>query len=244
MQLVVVEDYAALSRAAANWVCAAVTAKPNAAAVFPTGASPVGMYEELVARYQRGEFDASQLRVFLLDEYWSLPADDPRTLYGWLEQALLAPLGIRAAQVTRLPTHANDAAAVARAYDQAIVAAGGLDIAVLGLGPNGHLGYNEPPALADAPTRVLTLTDSSLQNAANYFGGYERVPRQAITMGMAPLLAARQILLIVSGAGKRAILRQALQEPITPEAPASFLQTRPDATLIVDQAAWDPPLTP
>ena len=238
MKKIVVEDYAALSQAAADWVCAAVAAQPQATAVFPTGASPVGMYQELADRHRRGAFDAGRLRLFVLDEYWGLTPDDPRTLYRWLEQAFLTPLEISTAQVTRLPTYAADALTVARAYDEAVAAAGGLDIAVLGLGPNGHLGYNEPPAAAAAPTRVLTLTESSLQGASTYFGGYDRVPRQAITLGMAALLAARQILLIVAGAGKRAILHQALQGPVTPDVPASYLQNMPNVTLIVDRAAW------
>ncbi|HMN30533.1 MAG TPA: glucosamine-6-phosphate deaminase [Caldilineaceae bacterium] len=237
MQLIVLDDYEQLSAAAADWVVAQITAKPDAAAVFPTGNSPLGLYRELTGRHQRGEFDASRLRIFLLDEYVGLTPDDPRTLYGWLEKALLMPLAISPRQVHRLPSGKIDAA-VCQAYDNAIRAAGGLDFAVLGLGPNGHLGYNDPPAAGDAPTRVLTLTDSSLDGAAGYFGGRERVPRQAVTLGMQPLLAARQILLIVSGAQKREILRQALKGPVTPAVPASYLQETANVTVLADRAAW------
>jgi glucosamine-6-phosphate deaminase len=238
MNLIVVEDYEAMSRAAADWVAAQIKARPDAAAVFPTGNSPIGMYEELARRHQAGRLDASRLRIFLLDEYVGLAADDPRTLYGWLERALLAPLGIAATQVTRLPTDAADPPAACHQYDEAIRAAGGLDFAVLGLGPNGHLGYNDPPAAGAASTRVLTLAESSLDSAANYFGGREQVPRTAITMGMAPLLAARQILLIVSGAQKREILHASLHGTVTPDVPASYLQQATNVTVIADRAAW------
>jgi glucosamine-6-phosphate deaminase len=238
MNLLVTDDYAAMSRAAADWVVRAVAANPAAAAVFPTGNSPLGLYEELVQRHQQGAFDPGQLRIFLLDEYLGLTSDDPRSLYRWLDKAFLTPLGIRADQTVPLPATADDLTAAARAFDDAITAAGGLDIAVLGLGPNGHLGYNDPPAAGDAPTRVLNLAEESLATAAQYFGGREFVPRQAMTMGMAPLLAARQILLIVSGAHKRAILHQALRGPVTPEVPASYLQQAANVTVIADRAAW------
>lgn len=238
MRVVRVADYDALSQAAADWVVAQINAQPDARAVFPTGNTPVGLYKELARRYSAGLFSTADLRLFLLDEYWGLAHDDPRSLYGWLARELLHPLAISPNQVTRLPTHAADPEAAGQAFDDALAAAGGLDFALLGLGPNGHLGYNEPPSAADAPTRVLDLTESSIDNAASYFGGRDQVPRQAIALGMAPLLAARQILLIVSGTSKRAILAQALKGPITSEVPASYLQQALAVTVIADAAAW------
>jgi glucosamine-6-phosphate deaminase len=238
MQIVQVDDYDALSQTAADWVVEQINAKPDARAVFPTGNTPLGLYQELARRYREGRFSTKHLRLFLLDEYWGLANDDPRTFSRWLTSELLDPLGISPDQLTRLPTSAADPEAAGQTFDDAIAAAGGLDFAVLGLGPNGHLGYNEPPAAADAPTRVLDLTESSIDNAASYFGGRDQVPRRAIAMGMAPLLAARQILLIVSGTPKRDILRQALTGPITPEVPASYLRQAPDVTVIADRAAW------
>jgi glucosamine-6-phosphate deaminase len=267
MRVIVTPDFAAMSQAAADFVVAAVTAKPDAAVVFPTGNTPVGLYQELAIRRNDGLFDPSRLRVFQLDEYWGLHTDDPRSFHTWMRQAVLTPLGIPednfvplpadggwemgrwgGGEIGRTPYHPatlppyhlvthHQRFAACQAYDAAIVAAGGLDLAVLGLGPNGHLGYNDPPAAGDAPTRLLTLSDSSLDNAASYFGGRDRVPRQAITMGMAPLLAARQILLIVSGKQKQKILRQALQGPVTPETPASYLQQAPNVTVIADRDA-------
>ncbi len=240
MNLIVVEDYATLSQAAADWVVGQIANNPKAVAVFPTGSTPLGLYEELSQRRAVGQVDASGLQVRLLDEYADLPPEDPYTFANWLTRKFLQPMGISPAQLVLLPRNSPQIAADCARYDAELIAAGGLDFAVLGLGPNGHLGYNDPPAAGDEPTRLLNLSESSIETAVGYFDGDRaRVPHQAITMGMAPLLAARQILLIVSGAGKRTILQQALSGPITPEVPASYLQQVADkVTVIADRAAY------
>jgi glucosamine-6-phosphate deaminase len=238
MELIVTTDYEAMSRAAADFVTTVVAAQPDAVTVFPTGNSPLGLYQELARRQQQGLFDPARLRIFQLDEYLGVPADDPRSLYGWFKQAFLTPLGVPEANVQPLAGDTNDVTTTCRAYDQALAAVGGLDLAVLGLGPNGHLGYNDPPATKDAPTRVITLTEESITGAAQYFGGREQVPRHALTCGMAQLLAARQILLIVSGRHKRDILWRSLKGPMTPDVPASYLQQAANVTVIADREAW------
>lgn len=240
MRIIVTKDYAEMSRAAADFVADFTQAKPNATLVLPTGDTPLGLYRELIARHQQGTFDPSHLRIFQLDEYLGVAPEDDRSLYGWVKRAFLDPLNIPLENVVRLAGDTPDPDAACRTYHAAVLAAGGLDLALLGLGPNGHLGYNDPPADATATTRVLDLTESSLQGAARYFGGLDRVPRQALTCGMDLLLGARQKLLIVSGAHKREILRQALSGPLTPEVPASYLQQASEVTIIADEAALDP----
>src|SRR5205807_8145018 len=121
--------------------------------------------------------------------------------------------------------------------------AGGYDLSVLGLGPNGHLGFNEPPCDAEVPTRMVELTEASIESNTHYWGGRERVPRRAVTAGMAQLLAARQTLLVVSGAHKREILLRAVIGPITPDVPASYLQQVANVTVLADRAAWSGPVT-
>jgi len=237
VRIVVTEDYAALSRAAADLVADTVARTPDAAVIVATGETPMGLYRELAERRAQGILDASRLRVFQLDSYLGLGPDDDRSLYRWMRESFLDPLGIPAARVTRLPGDAADPEAACRAYDRAVAEAGGIDLAILGLGPNGHLGFNEPPVEADGPTRVVTLTDESIESNARYWGGHDRVPRQALTAGMAVLLAARQTLLVASGARKRTILRRAVDGPITPDVPASYLQRAPNVTVIADQAA-------
>lgn len=237
MQLLITKDYADMSRVAADWVVAAINAKPDSTIVFPTGKTPEGMYRELIARHQAGAFEVSRLRVFVLDEYVGVTHDDYRSLYGWLQRVLFQPLGIDANQVTPLPGDAADPVAACRAYHSKLVAAGGLDLAILGLGPNGHIGYNDPPADATATTRVLNLSESSLATCAKDWGSRDQLLPQALTIGMDLLLAAKQKLLIVSGAHKQAILQQSLHGPLTPEVPASYLQQTANVTVIADAAA-------
>jgi glucosamine-6-phosphate deaminase len=198
----------------------------------------MGAYHELAGRHRRGTFDTGRLRLFQLDEYWGLAPADRRSLYGWTRRAILEPWAIALERFVRLAGDAADATAECRRYDQAVTAAGGFDLALLGLGPNGHLGFNEPPAGPTLPSRLVTLTEASIASNARYWGGRDFVPRQALTAGMAPLLAARHILLVVSGAHKRAILHQALEGPPTEAVPASFLQLSANVLILADQAAW------
>ncbi|HJR78776.1 MAG TPA: glucosamine-6-phosphate deaminase [Anaerolineales bacterium] len=241
MNLVIINDYDALSRAGADWVAEAVDAKPDAAIVVATGETPMGIYRELAERRSRGLIDTSRLRVFELDAYLGLVPDDRRSLFGWTRRSFLEPLGIAEANVVRLAGDAPDPWEASRAYEAAAREAGGFDISILGLGPNGHLGFNEPPSPPDAPTRVVDLTPESIASNARYWGGEEQVPRRALTCGMDLLLAARRTLLVVSGAHKHQILHRAVEGPQTPEVPASYLQEPSDVTVLADRAAWHGP---
>ncbi|MCC6315169.1 MAG: 6-phosphogluconolactonase [Thermomicrobiales bacterium] len=238
MRLIVTEDYEELSAAAAGWIADRIATRPDGCFIPATGDTPMGGYARLTEVLAVRDLDASRLRIVQLDEYLGLPAGDPRLLYGWMERSLLEPLAIPAAHVVAFDSAAYDPVASCRTVDEAIVAAGGADFTVLGLGPNGHLGFNEPPADADAPTRVIELTPESIHSNAVYWGGEDRVPRRAMTVGMNRLLAARAILLLVSGESKRSILHRTLSGPATPEVPSSYLQSADGVTIIADRAAW------
>lgn len=238
MQTIITKDYSSMSHAAADWVCERVAAKPDAVVVFPTGSTPIGLFKELIARHKAGQFDPSRLRIFQMDDYYPVDPNDPRSLCGWLQTELLDPLGIVDAQVVALPGNAADPVAACRRYDEALAALGGYDLAILGLGPNGHIGFNDPPAMPDAPTRVLDLSESSIETGIKTWGSREATPKQAISAGMAQLLGAKETLLIVTGAHKRNILNQSLKGPLTPDVPASYLQQISNLTVIADQAAW------
>lgn len=239
MDLVLVDDYAALSRAGADLVAGLIAAKPSAAICVATGDTPMGVYRELGARRAAGALDCAQVRAFQLDAYCGLAPDDRRSLIGWMQRSFIEPLGIPDANVIRLPGDSADPQAACRDYIARVEAAGGFDLAILGLGPNGHLGFNEPPCASDAPTRVIDLTEESIVSNARYWGGRDQVPLQALTCGMDLLLAARQTLLVVSGAHKRGILRRAIEGPPSPDVPASWLQLAQGVTVIADYAAWD-----
>ena len=237
IRTVVVGDYDALSQAAADAIAATIERKPDALLLLATGDTPMGAYDELAARHRRCDLDTSQLRVAQLDEYAGLGEGDRRSLFGWMDRSFLAPLGVPAARTIRLDTELEPDIAC-RSYDAAVAAAGGFELAVLGLGPNGHLGFNEPPIERDAPTRLVPLTPESIRSNARYWGDEDDVPRFALTCGMASILEARQILLVVSGPHKREILTRTLSAPPTADVPASWLQSASgDVVVLADRAA-------
>jgi len=237
MELVIVEDYEALSRTGASWLIEAIREQPDAALVAATGNTPMGMYIELAQRRLRDRIDTSRLRVFQLDAYLGLAPNDHRALFNWTRRSFIEPLGITEANVVRLAGDAPDPREACRAYEAAVHEVGGFDISILGLGPNGHLGFNEPPSPPDAPTRMVDLMPESIVSNARYWGGEEQVPRQALTCGMDLLLAARQTLLLVSGAHKHQILHRMVEGPQTPDVPASFLRSASNVTVLADRAA-------
>lgn len=234
---VVVETADELTRAAADVVSEVIDANPEASVVAATGRTPMGLYAELAARRGDG-LRTDGVTAFQLDEYLGLGPSDRRSLFGWMRRSFLLPLGIGEEQAERLPTD-GDVERSCAVFDRAIEARGGLDLAILGLGPNGHLGFNEPPSGPDDPTRVVTLSPATVEANARYWGDVADVPTQAVTMGLHQLLAARTIVLIASGRGKREIVHGVLEGPVAPEVPASFLQvTRAEVTVLVDRDAW------
>jgi glucosamine-6-phosphate deaminase len=237
MRIVVVDDYAALSRAAADAVAGTLARRPDALLLLATGDTPMGAYQVLAERRQRSELDTSRMRVAQLDEYAGLAQGDRRSLYDWMARSFLEPLGVPEARAIRLDARLSPDVACRR-FDEAVQAGGGFDLAVLGLGPNGHLGFNEPPTERDAPTRLVILTPESVRSNARYWGHEDDVPREALTCGLASMLAAREVLLIVSGAHKRAILRRTLAPMPSADVPASWLQTAAGVvTVLADRDA-------
>ena len=241
--LTVVPDEATMSRLAADIVADAVRRAPEATIAVPTGRTPLGMFDELIGRVRRGEVDLSRVHVYCLDEYLGVGPDDPTSLTRWLRRAFLDPAGIDPERVHAVPATDPDPAAAAARYEAELAARGGLDLTVLGLGPNGHIAYNEPGSAVDSRTRVLDLTPESIAGAAASWEetvaiAPEGHPSRAMTVGVATLLEARRLLLIASGAGKAAMLRRTLREPMSAEVPASWLRLAGDRLrVIVDEAA-------
>ncbi|MFM7086911.1 MAG: glucosamine-6-phosphate deaminase [Cyanobium sp.] len=217
--------------------------RPERPLGLATGRTMEPVYEAMVHQVKLLP-EAEQLRLrerwlsFNLDEYVGLPADDPRSFRAAMEKQLVHPLGLDPEQV-RLPCgHPTDPAAEAERYASELQAAGGIGLQVLGLGLNGHVGFNEPPCPAEAPCRCVPLSASTRQANATAFGGDPAaVPPQAITLGLRDILAAAEILLVVTGAAKAPVLRRLLQEPPGPDLPASWLRQHPRVTVLADRHA-------
>jgi glucosamine-6-phosphate deaminase len=233
-QLRVTPDESTLAEAGADIVCETVRAVPDAVVTFATGQSATPIYRALAERVERGEVDFSRVRVFELDGYVGIPLEDRRSLYAWLKRDVIVPLRIPERSITRLRGEASDLLSACREYDRALDEAGGYDLAILGLGPNGHVAFNEPPADPESDAHVLDVTDESVESAVRYWGSREEVPRRAITTGLKRLIAARSVLLVARGEAKRAALERAVRGDADPLTPASFLNRSAHATFLTD----------
>jgi glucosamine-6-phosphate deaminase len=236
MEIVVVPTPEEACLRAARLVARQIRAKPDAALALPTGATPRGIYAELVRQHRTEGLSFARVSAFNLDEYVGLPLEHPRSFRRALHEALYSQVDLPAAQ-----THAPDATAAdlleaCRRYEEAIVAAGGLDLVLLGLGRDGHIAFNEPTSSLGSRTRIKTLTEET--RAANQPAfGPEPVPRHALTIGIATILSARRIVLVAFGSAKADAVARTVEGPLTAMVPASALQLHPRATVIVDDAA-------
>jgi glucosamine-6-phosphate deaminase len=233
MTLLRLRDPGEVARQAADCVAEVLAARPGALVGFPTGRTPLPLYAALLARRPAG---VEALRPFALDEYRGLGPASPQSFAAFLRRHVVEPLGLDPASLLSLDGAADDADAECRRYER-LVGGGAADLVVLGLGGNGHVAFNEPGSDAGSRTRLLDLTPESIRGAAADFPPGAAVPRQALTIGIATILEARRVLLLVTGAAKAGILRAALEGPETPQVPASFLRRHPDLRVLADAAA-------
>lgn len=235
----VVEERAQADRAVAAEIEALVRAKPTAALGLATGNTPIGVYAELVRLHREAGLDFSRVVTFNLDEYLGLPLGHPRTFRCWMcdhffDHVNLAPDNIHMPDAGLPPERAVESCA---RYEAAIQAAGGLDLLILGIGRNGHIGFNEPGSTRDSRTRIVDLAPLTRADAAATFGSLDEVPKQAITIGVATILDARAIRAMAFGPSKAEIVARTLSAPIGPDLPATFLRQRAHVTLHVDRDA-------
>ena len=238
MLLTVYRDYDALSAAAARTVAREVLARPESVLCLPTGGSPKGMFRELVKIHASKLLDLSRITTFNLDEWVGLPGSDPRSFRGYMDQHFFGPVGLAAEQIHFLDGTAADLAEEARRYDDAIDEAGGIDVIILGVGVNGHIAFNEPSDRFSNGTHVIAIAESTIPSAVPDFGTREAVPPRAITIGVGTIMRSRKILLLASGVGKAAALREALTGAVGPHCPATILRNHPDVELLLDPAAF------
>jgi len=238
LELCVTESYEALSLRAAEVIGDEIARSPNIVVLAATGRTPLQAYKHLGDACDSAAFDTTRMTVVQLDEYVGVAADDRRALIGWSKRVLIDPLHVDDGRVVSFHGADGDPEERCRTYDATIKARGGVDLAILGLGPNGHLGFNEPPSRPSDTTRIVRLTEASIESNASYWGSVDDVPTHAMTAGMDVILAARRILLLVSGSHKREILRRTLDGEATPDVPASYLREAANVTVIADRDAW------
>ena len=237
MRIYVTEDYQAMSRKVANLLAAQVMMKPDCVLGLATGSTPVGAYQRLVELYRAGDVDFSQVRSINLDEYVGLAPTHDQSYRYFMQTNLFDHVNIDPASTNVPNGMAADPEAECLRYNQVIRDMGGIDIQVLGMGHNGHIGFNEPGHAFELETHVVDLTESTIEANARFFASREEVPRRAITMGIKSIMQARQILVVVSGESKADIVKAAFTGPVVPEVPASILQMHPDVVLVGDKAA-------
>ena len=235
MKFITAESYEKLSRQAANIISAQVIIKPDCVLGLATGSSPVGIYRQLIDWYRKGDIDFSGVTSVNLDEYVGLKGDHPQSYRYFMQTNFFDHINIRP-ENTYVPCGcASDFDKECADYDARIAAFGGIDLQLLGIGLDGHIGFNEPGDCFVKSTHVVDLHESTIQANARFFHSADEVPRQAVTMGMVSILQAKKILLVANGAAKKEILLRAFNGPITPEIPASILQLHPDITVIFSE---------
>ena len=237
MRIYRTKDSADMSREAANIVSAQIIMKPDCVLGLATGSTPIGLYKQLIEWYQKGDLDFSEVRTVNLDEYKGISRENDQSYYYFMHQNLFDHVNIPEGN-THLPDGmALDPEKECDRYNNLIQSMGGVDLQLLGIGHNGHIGFNEPGDSFDKQVHCVNLTESTIEATKRFFASADEVPRQAYTMGIGNLLQAKKILVVANGEGKAEIVKKAFFGPVTPQVPASILQLHQDVVLVADEAA-------
>jgi len=237
IKVIITRDYDEMSKLAAKMIADAIRAKPNIVLGLATGGTPEGCYKELVRMHKEEGLDFSQVVTFNLDEYVGLPPDHPQSYHYYMDVYLFNHVNIKR-ENTHIPDGmAKDLEKHCQEYEEMIKKAGGIDLQLLGIGRNGHIGFNEPGSPFDSRTRVVELTETTRRDNARFFKSIDEVPTHAVTMGLATIMEARKIILLASGENKADAIAKAVEGPKTTMVPASILQDHPDCTFIIDKEA-------
>ena len=237
MRIIKAKDYQELSTKAASILAAQVTLKPDSVLGLATGSTPIGTYDQLVERYERGEVDFSQITTVNLDEYKGLDKENDQSYAYFMNKHLFNRINVDKKR-THLPDGmAADAKKECERYEKLIEEVGGVDLQVLGIGYNGHIGFCEPAPFFEKKTVCLDLAEATIEANKRFFESADDVPRQAFTMGVGTIMKGKTLMMLVYGEGKADILAKALLGDITPEVPASILQLHPDVIIVGDEGA-------
>lgn len=237
MKIIKAKDYEDMSRKAANIISAQVILKPDCVLGLATGSTPIGAYKQLAAWYEKGDVDFAEVSTYNLDEYRGLSHDDPQSYHYFMRENFFDHINIDLNN-THVPDGSNpDAATACSEYDKIVAAAGYPDLQLLGIGNNGHIGFNEPDTVFHKGTHVVDLTDSTIDANKRFFASRDEVPKQAITLGMGGIMRAKKVLLLAFGKGKAEAVRAMVNGEIDPKVPASILQLHADVTMLLDADA-------
>ncbi len=237
MKIIKAKDYTEMSRIAANLIGAQVIIKPDCVLGLATGSTPIGTYEHLASAYENGDLDFSQVTSINLDEYRGLSPENDQSYRYFMNTNLFSKVNIDINN-TYVPNGLEpDSAKACSDYDKIIEEAGGIDLQLLGLGLNGHIGFNEPSDHFTCGTNCVDLTQSTIDANSRFFESYDDVPKQAYTMGIKTIMQAKKVVVVVNGKNKAQIVKDAFFGPVTPQVPASILQLHGDVTIIGDAEA-------
>ncbi|MBQ4283114.1 MAG: glucosamine-6-phosphate deaminase [Lachnospira sp.] len=238
IRFICTKDYDDMSRKAANIIGAQIVAKPDSVLGLATGSTPIGAYARLVEGYEQGDLDFSRVTSVNLDEYRGLPHDNDQSYYYFMNYHLFSKVNIDVNNTYVPDGMIADADEACKKYDEIVKNTGGVDLQLLGMGHNGHIGFNEPSDVFVKGTNCVNLTQSTIDANARFFASKEDVPTQAYTMGIQTIMNAKKILVVVNGEGKADIVKKAFFGDITPQVPASILQLHPDVIVVGDEAAF------
>jgi glucosamine-6-phosphate deaminase len=235
VKLIVKKDYDELSRYVANEIAECIRSNPRTVLCLPTGNTPVGVYRELTRMYKEGDVSFAQCVVFNLDEYYPIDPDDPNSYRSFMKHNLFDHVDLPPESANIPNGQAADPEAECERYEAEIRESGGIDLALLGIGRNGHIGFNEPGRELCLRTHVVTLTQSTLEANHGPFGSIEAMPKRALTMGIGSIMSAKRIIVIASGPSKRQAVEAMLSGKVTTDVPASLLQLHRDVTVVLDE---------
>jgi glucosamine-6-phosphate deaminase len=237
MRVITVENYEEMSKKAAAMLASQITLKPNSILGLATGDTPMGMYEELIRMYNDKQIDFKEAKTFNLDEYYGLNRDNDQSYYYYMMKNLFNHVNINKENINVPNGMVENIDEECLNYEKKIREAGGIDIQVLGIGVNGHIGFNEPDVKFEAQTHLVNLDEKTIHSNSRFFKSIEEVPTKAISMGIKTIMHSRRIVLLANGASKAEAIAKTVNGKISPELPASILQLHQDVTIIVDKEA-------
>lgn len=237
MKIIVCRDYKEMSKIAANHIVAHITVKPDLVLGLATGSTPLGLYEELIHRYENKEVSFKEVTTFNLDEYIGLDKHNSQSYYTFMHENLFNHIDIDNKKIYIPDGNAGDYSKYCVQYEEDIKKQGGIDVQILGIGNNAHIGFNEPDSVFSKYTGVVNLTQSTIDANSRFFESIEDVPKKAVSMGIGTIFSAKKIILMASGENKAEAVRNMLKGDIDPKVPASILQLHKNVLLIVDEEA-------